>query len=109
MVWQKFQQKNPSRRTEKPNELGIYDMSGNVWEWCSDWYDRYDVNFYKNNRAENPVGPSSGTKRVVRGGSSLFTKHPLDIEHFPVSSTRRFSAEPTKRAPDLGFRLAQDK
>ncbi len=51
---------------KKPNELGIYDMSGNVWEWCGDWY---DSNYYKNSPSNNPTGPSSGSFRVYRGGS----------------------------------------
>ena len=51
---------------KKLNELGIYDMSGNVWEWCRD---RYVENYYSNSPSSNPRGPSSGSDRVLRGGS----------------------------------------
>ncbi len=48
-----------------PNELGIYDMSGNLWEWCWDWY---ESNYYASSPSRNPTGPSSGIYRVLRGG-----------------------------------------
>lgn len=50
---------------KQPNELGIYDMMGNVSEWCSDWS---DDGYYKNSPSDNPQGPADGTKRVRRGG-----------------------------------------
>jgi formylglycine-generating enzyme required for sulfatase activity len=51
---------------KKPNQWGIYDMHGNVWEWCSDWY---DDGYYSNSPYKNPRGPDSGQTRVLCGGS----------------------------------------
>ena len=51
---------------KQPNELGLYDMSGNMWEWCSDWF---DSSYYLSSPQHNPQGPSSGSRRVNRGGS----------------------------------------
>ena len=84
--------------TKGANELGIHDMSGNVWEWCSDWFDE---KYYENSAARNPKGAQSGSRRVLRGGSwSLYVSL--------CRSSYRFWLGPYFRDINLGFRLARD-
>ena len=55
---------------KKPNELGIYDMSGNLWEWCQDWHGEYQPE-----EQTDPIGPSTGTHRIMRGGSWTYDQN----------------------------------
>ena len=83
--------------TKKANELGIYDMSGNVSEWCTDWY---GSNYYENSTDINPVNTKSSGNRVNRGGSWL-----IDPDYLRVGN--RTSNTPTGTIYYLGFRLAK--
>ena len=79
-----------------PNPWGLYDMLGNVWEWCQDWYGDYPLEPVE--RVEDPIGPTQGTTRVVRGGG--WSDSAQDLR-----SACRSRNDPGSRYDDLGFRL----
>lgn len=80
--------------SKQENELGLYDMSGNVWEWCSDWFGHYPSSLQK-----NPTGSSSGAGRVLRGGSYSSGER-------SCISTYRYHNDPKSNYVSFGFRLA---
>jgi formylglycine-generating enzyme required for sulfatase activity len=77
---------------KKANEWGLYDMHGNVWEWCGDWYDKYSAG-----AAKNPTGPSSGSFRVFRGGGWHYSAG-------YCRSAYRYANVPGGTYSSLGFR-----
>ena len=86
--------------TKQPNELGIFDMSGNVSEWCWDWFEQ---SYYKQSPVNNPQGPSNSTInfRAIRGGNIIAQ------EKSSLSSYSRGAFPPDNKVPAFGFRLVR--
>jgi formylglycine-generating enzyme required for sulfatase activity len=83
---------------KKPNQLGIYDMTGNVSEWCNDWY---DINYYKYIPHNNPQGPLKGTEKVIRGAN-------FQTNRSEIWPAMHAFDNPCVGHTGLGFRIVED-
>ena len=83
----------------RPNAFGLYDMHGNVWEWCSD---KFDENYYKHSPEDDPQGPGTGSSYVLRGGAYHDTPDPLRCAY-------RINDPPSHRSFSSSFRVVRDR
>jgi sulfatase modifying factor 1 len=88
-------------KSYRANAFGLYQMTGNVWEWCWDWF---DPAYYRTSPSENPIGPASGARRVMRGGSYLC--HASYCNRYRTDA--RSSNTPDSAATNVGFRCVRD-
>ncbi|MDO9311874.1 MAG: formylglycine-generating enzyme family protein, partial [Nitrosomonas sp.] len=89
-----FRERTVPVKSLPPNPWGLYEMHGNVWEWCADWYEEYPTQ-----AVTNPLGPDKDASRVLRGGSWSFIGR-------NTRSANRGRLEPDLRYNGIGFRLA---